>query len=428
MLFACAKKASPPRERPAPTISIEDERTFPQDLQYYAKQAGADKRLLTDAEQAQANTHFLSVFFGSWEMSSGRTKGSEALIRRARGYKLGGSRWTQGEWDEIVDNAGMERFPSMASPAIVVRNTDLREIPTHKPRYDKPIVDGVTYPFDDFQYSLLPIGLPVFVTHVSNDKHWYFVETPIAAGWVVANDIVPVDDAFIAEWKSYPQGALIKDSVSVPTVGTPLNVGTVLPLIAQKKNKVTLLVPVRDRNGRASSAKVSVPANAVARKPLPLTPGNMARIMQELHGQRYGWGGMYGLRDCSATTHDLLVPFGIWLPRNSRNQAKVGHVVSLAGLGHSEKEALIKAVGVPFLSLIGLPGHITMYVGTHAGRVAILHNTWGVRTIEGDNEDARHVIGKTVVTSLTPGYELPNLYRKRSFIDRVRALATPGIR
>ena len=197
-------------------------------------------------------------------------------------------------------------------------------------------------------------------------------------------------------------------------------------MINKNNRGVVLGLPQKDSNNMAQMTKVTFKPDQAALHPLPITVENVANLAKDLVGQKYGWGGMYGLRDCSATTHDLLAPFGIWLARNSRPQSRQGIVVELAGLTAQEKENRIKNTGTPFLSLIGLPGHITMYVGTYNDRVAIFHNVWGVRTIEGADDNARHIIGKSLVTSLTPGSELPNLYREKTFVDRVRSINTPG--
>ena len=45
--------------------------------------------------------------------------------------------------------------------------------------------------------------------------------------------------------------------------------------------------------------------------------------------QPYGYGGLYDNRDCSAMTRDLFAPFGLYLPRNSSEQARGGKVVPL---------------------------------------------------------------------------------------------------
>ena len=39
-------------------------------------------------------------------------------------------------------------------------------------------------------------------------------------------------------------------------------------------------------------------------------------------------------------------------------------------------------------------------------------------------QDARFIIGRAVVTSITPGAELKNLYRPMTFADRLRTLST----
>ena len=116
--------------------------------------------------------------------------------------------------------------------------------------------------------------------------------------------------------------------------------------------------------------------------------------------------------------------------RNSTGQGRSGLVQPLEGLSTAEKEKVILQQGVPFLSLLWMRGHIMLYVGEWKGRPAIFHNVWGVRVINGDDDNDRFVIGRAVVTSITPGAELRNLYRKTTFADRLRSLTTlpPGKR
>ena len=52
-----------------------------------------------------------------------------------------------------------------------------------------------------------------------------------------------------------------------------------------------------------------------------------------------------------------------------------------------------------------------------------------MRVVNGDDDNDRFIIGRAVVTSITPGAELPNLYRKKTFADRIRKISTlPGDR
>lgn len=91
-----------------------------------------------------------------------------------------------------------------------------------------------------------------------------------------------------------------------------------------------------------------------------------------------------------------------------------------------EKEKAILRDGVPFLTLVWLRGHIMLYVGPYKGRPAIFHNVWGVRTVEGASDNERFVIGRAVVSSITPGSELRNLYRTTTFGDRVNSITVLG--
>jgi len=147
----------------------------------------------------------------------------------------------------------------------------------------------------------------------------------------------------------------------------------------------------------------------------------MAGLAQNLLGQPYGWGGLFGWRDCSATLRDLMAPFGLWLPRNSGDQAQAGaRFIELAELSPAEKEERIQALGVPWLSLLWLPGHIMLYVGAPQGQALVLHSAWGLKTWRPFIGEGRALIARTVITSLEPGKELAD--RQGSLLERVEGL------
>ena len=357
-----------------------------------------------------------------------RKRDVEIYFRKAKGYKYGDVRWTQDEWDAMRANAGLKSFPNTAMYGITVRNADLREMPSHTPRFSEPTPDPRINPFDYFQYSLLPVGTPVFIAHTSRDGNWYYVETPVAARWVDANDIGIVDEAFEASYKTGSYVAVLRDNVPLPgSLAGQVNIGTVLPLAPSQSDNTRLAVLVPVKNGsRANVVTLTLAHEDAAIKPLPMTPAQVALIGNVMMGQRYGWGGMFGDRDCSALTRELLTPFGIWLPRNSLSQARSGRRIMLDGMSIKEKEKAILRDGVPFLTLVWLRGHIMLYVGPYKGRPAIFHNVWGVRTVEGASDNERFVIGRAVVSSITPGSELRNLYRTTTFGDRVNSITVLG--
>jgi len=432
LLAACGGKQIPPRDGiPSPHLgTIRDMRSFPQDLTVFAQQAGAETPLLDSQAQAEQDARFNRIFFGPWDMrkTSIRKRDVEIYFRKAKGYKYGDVRWTQDEWDAMRANAGLKSFPNTAMYGITVRNADLREMPSHTPRFSEPTPDPRINPFDYFQYSLLPVGTPVFIAHTSRDGNWYYVETPVAAGWVDANDIGIVDEAFEASYKTGSYVAVLRDNVPLPgSLAGQVNIGTVLPLAPSQSDNTRLAVLVPVKNGsRANVVTLTLAHEDAAIKPLPMTPAQVALIGNVMMGQRYGWGGMFGDRDCSALTRELLTPFGIWLPRNSLSQARSGRRIMLDGMSIKEKEKAILRDGVPFLTLVWLRGHIMLYVGPYKGRPAIFHNVWGVRTVEGASDNERFVIGRAVVSSITPGSELRNLYRTTTFGDRVNSITVLG--
>lgn len=444
LMGACVSRQVPTRDGTSPNWmgTLEDMRRFPQNLEVYAKNAGQDKPLIPQAEQAAQSARFMRIVFGPWEMTktSIHKRDVAILFNRARGFKHDDVRWTQSEWDEMSANAMLGSYPSRSQAAITIRNADLRELPTREQRFSEPTPDPRSNPFDYFQYSVLPIGTPVLIAHTSRDGRWHYVECPVAGGWVADEDLAPVSAEFKHMYRNSAFTALVHDKVAIPTPtgAVTANIGALLPMrgetsvspVSADSNQgmggIQALVPVRGADGMAELAPATLSRADAVPWPMRMTPGNVAMVGNVMMGQPYGWGGMFGDRDCSALTRELFTPFGVWLPRNSVAQARTGAVNMLEGMTAQEKEEQILRYGVPFLSLVGMRGHIMLYVGKYNGRPAIFHDVWGVRTVEGGDNDARFVIGRAVVTSITPGAELQNLYRTTTFTDRLRTLSTPA--
>lgn len=433
LVSACAKKpALPPAVPASQTEQLADLRAFPQDLMVYAKEIGINKVLLPAHRQEEMTRKFLDIYFGPWQMRKASIARHEiaSLFNHARGYKNATTTWTQPEWDSMKANADLGRYPSRATPAITLRATNLRELPTHELRYDKPTSDPKVYPFDYFQYSALPPGMPLLIAHTSADGRWHYVECPIAGGWVDASDLAIATPEFRKEWRTGAYAALIKDNVKLPGTGkngsdSVAGIGALLPVTGQK-NGLQVLLPIRESSGTAKIAEITLTRKEAAIQPLAATAANVAKIGNVMMAQPYGWGGMLNLRDCSSMLRDLFTPFGIWLPRNSVSQARRGKMIRLDAMTNAQKQETILRDGEPFISLVGMKGHITLYVGRWKNKPAIFHDAWGLRIIKDGNDDERFVIGKVVVTSIEPGMELENLYRPKTFTDRIRTLTILG--
>jgi hypothetical protein len=314
-----------------------------------------------------------------------------------------------------------------------VRNTACRVFPTQRPFFLDPARAGEGYPFDYFQNSALWAGTPVLVTHVSADGAWLFAEAGHVAGWLPAQDLAWAAEPFRAAYQTGTYAALLRDDVTLRDGAgnflTQAHLGAIFPVVAQDAAGLSLLVPVRGADGAAQASLAPVDPVVAAIKPLPLQPDRIAALANRLLGQPYGWGGLYENRDCSATMRDLFAPFGIWLPRNSAEQARRGGTFhDLAALDASEKRDLLLKAGVPFYTLVWLKGHIGLYLGSApgSGEPLLLHNLWGVRTASRSGREGRALVGRLAITSLRPGEERPDVANGR-FIERILGMTVlPG--
>lgn len=430
---------------------------MPQDLSVFAEQLDT-MPLMTEDHQKNLADGYIREFYAPWKRHASLFTAKEVFYFR---YSYPKGRYGFAEnlrpiepraWQALLDNCNAEAFPSRSIHGIMVTNTALRAMPTHKPFFKNPDKAGEGYPFDYFSHAALWVGTPVFVSHISHDGLWVYVETQRVSGWVPVRDVARVDESFMTRWRSLPLGAVMRDGVVLGSQhdyvsgrgaqSVMAHVGTLLPL-----QGADVLYPARSLDGRALVHKASlqnlslspaVAGNTPATQssmaqgksiqpyPVPLTAAALARVGNVMMGQPYGWGGYLDNRDCSALMLDIFTPFGLWLPRNSGQQAKAGKVVSLAKLDASAKKALIRETGKPFTTLLWLPGHIVLYIGEYQGEPAIYHDIWGVRVQDETGATSRGVIGKVAITSLSPGAELPLISSPASLLDRTGAMVFLG--
>jgi len=328
----------------------------------------------------------------------------------------------------LVENMDASRYPNAFHKAITVTNTSMRLAPTIKPFYLSFDLPGEGYPFDYGQETGVAANTPVLVIHESRDKEWALVETAELTGWVLARDIALVSDAQAKLYENRPYVAMINDQVPlVDGAGLQLwaaRVGSILPVLKETPHYYSVRVVKRSSGGYAVFDHALVKKNDVTLKPMALTSRNIARVGMALMGQNYGWGDLYGDRDCASMIQDLFVPFGIWLPRNGNDQGRFGgYYMDLKSLSPSDKERMILANGVPFLTLIWLKGHIMVYVGQQDGRALVFHNIWGLRTRSSEGKEGRYLIGKAVVTRLTPGEMVPSADPNGDLLKRIEGMA-----
>ena len=202
--------------------------------------------------------------------------------------------------------------------------------------------------------------------------------------------------------------------------------GTVLPFYRHRQGVFSVAVPVRREEGRAQIRRIDltegVCRHAVAND---ARPSCHADAFDERQALRLGNDNFNN--DCSAELRSLLMPFGVFLPRNSAAQIEAAsRVVDLSQANTDERLRYLKEHGKPFTTLVYIPGHIMLYIGNAAinGRSVLMtyQNIWGLRPA--DSKAAALSAAQSFPASgyLPEDPELTSLAGKAQFLSELAAL------
>jgi len=309
---------------------------------------------------------------------------------------------------DIKNNSNFDKYKTLNKNAITLRHTDIRAFPTSKPMFKKPSIAGEGFPFDYMQNSTVSANKPIMISHYSKDKIWAFIFTSFTSGWVKTKDIITIDKKYTNMWQKAKQVFITKDNIPLYDENGEFlfesRVGMMLALIREYKGSYRVLTVSSYKNHQPNYHTTKLSKDISVKGIMKYSKNNIQKIFDEVSKSKYGWGGMYGERDCSSTLRDMYAPFGLWLPRNSYQQSVVGKVISLENLDDKQKLELIKKEAKPFKTLLYKQGHILLYIGVVDNEVIALHNVWGIKTKQNSLE-GRIVIGKTVYSSLRLGAE-----------------------
>jgi len=307
---------------------------------------------------------------------------------------------------QLKDNANFKAYKTLNKRAISLKHLNIRAFPTQTPMFRDPTLAGEGFPFDYMQNSTVSANKPLRISHYSKDKQWAYIFTSFTGGWVKTNEIVEIDQQYTKLWQKAKQIFLIKDNIplynekGVFLFGS--KVGMMLPLIKEQKDSYIVLSVSSYKNNQANYHQTKISKKIAHKGVMRFDKKNVQAIFDEVGLSKYGWGGMYGQRDCSSSIRDIFTPFGVWLPRNSYQQSKVGKILTLEGLSDKEKIKKIKKHALPFRTLLYKKGHVLIYIGTYDNEIVAFHNVWGVKTLQ-EAKEGRKVIGKSVYSSLKLG-------------------------
>jgi len=405
-----------------PSNDVQDTTDIPQDPTPFAEQS----EYMTPEEQLDYDAKYNEKFFAPWNLSTMDLDEGEKtwqfMFAKRKMYHRYGDRIPKSWFKKQIKNSNFDKYNSIDRPAIIIKHADIKLYPTDKEFYYNTTRAGEGFPFDYNQNSAVYVNTPIFVSHYSLDKQWVYIEAPFAFGWVKVENIAWVTPSFIEKFQMGATAVATTDNLDLSTEQgesiSLIKLGTIFPMNPTTRAYYTAR---KDEKGYAYLDKLEPKAvNIIARKPIKFNHFNISYIGKQLVGEPYGWGGKLKTRDCSTLTRDFFAPFGIYLPRNSKQQAQSGEYISLKGLSAEEKTSAILAYGKPCRSLLVVPGHVTIYLGQKGGEPIIMHDYWGVRLKNGE----KHILGRSIITTTKVGKEMPDTKEKSMLINTINGLVS----
>ena len=264
--------------------------------------------------------------------------------------------------------------------------------------------------------------------HESADGKFLFVAAYFYVGWINSDSVAlcssfeqwqallaPENDFLVVTGSSF---RLCRDPYEPLVSELELTMGMRLSL-AEKPGTVKSVrgrmsydnyivnVPSRAADGSLKFIEALVPISRdVHIGYMPFTYSNVIRLADKTRGEIYGWGGMLDARDCSALVMEIYRCFGIMLPRNTSDLAKLPekYAADVSSLSAEAKRETI--LSQPAGVILFFPGHVMIYYGSDgndllclsaAGKFTPVQSsaTQNVYTVEVCSLDVRLSNGKT---------------------------------
>ncbi|WP_199919436.1 SH3 domain-containing C40 family peptidase [Helicobacter enhydrae] len=396
---------------------------LPQDAMLYV----TDQKPQNNAKQIQKLKEvYLAKFFAPFGDLKPNPNIDEVFwiqtsLKKNLGYSHNLEKFDQKDTQSLLQQMQIETYPNAMQKAIITKDTNVRAVPTLKPRFSKP--NG--YPFDRWQNSLIFYGTPVLITHYDSTKRFAHIQTEFVYGWVEVSDLALIDSAQIKQLEQSKAFVMPnRDDFNLyernGAFATQARIGKLFVMAGEKQVWGFL----RKSDGHLKMIKLPIKTDDFHSFPQAFSQVAVAGYINDLVGQKYGWGGMYEDRDCSAFVRDIYANFGLYLPRNSKAQGEYGtHQIRVEHLTMEEKRKIIIENAQPFATIFWLNGHIMMYIGRDSkGDIMVAHSAWSVQTQDAFGK-REHKLGGVVITTLKPGNEF-NGYVSRALTlgDRIKVI------
>lgn len=248
---------------------------------------------------------------------------------------------------------------------VALRDTVLRK----KASWKEWMVDGC----DQNQESGIPSQEPLRI--VSDNGKWLLAETYYARGFVPAADVLRVskDSLRQATFLTVTGCHAMGECSGQGHVWFPM--GVYLPLEGERDNRYLVRAALGGRDGAGWKTVSIAKTEDVTKGYLQYSPQAFVTLAKKQIGHLYDWGGRYGGLDCSALVMILYRCFGIFVPRNSGQQADIGKGILLRKeMSIGERIATLSQAHPG--DLLFMPGHVAIWLGKKGNLLHILHASY----------------------------------------------------
>ncbi len=319
-------------------------------------------------------------------------------VRPSKKRYIDGKELEEDYFNRLEENLNIPAIKSLNKVrfAITVKRTEMRVFPTA----DRVFSEPKDFETDTFiETALYPIE-PLAVLHQSFDGNWLLAQSYNYLAWIPAAAVAFIEKQQLFDYLD-AENSLVVTGKGVLTGYNPLkpevselqlDMGVRVPLATKDEipmdidgqhpaGNYVIKLPARNNEGKAEFRLGLVARSEDVKVGFqPLTRRNIISQAFKFLGQRYGWGGMFNTRDCSAFIMDIYRSMGVMLPRNAGEQGKMA-----VGIKHIfTKEMTIEERKSEFDRLpAGTPvymnGHAMLYLGKFNGDYYIIHDFAGFR-------------------------------------------------
>ncbi len=345
--------------------------------------------------------------------------GKVSAVPTSNRYNSKGELLTSEYFDALVSNLNIDGLEEVnpVGYGISVKRTELRTFPTADRVFSSTGSENDMF----METAVYPVE-PLVILHTSTDNQWYFAQMYNYLAWIPAEDVALTGKDELFDYLEQHDFLMITGNRTFTSYNTidaavselQLDMGVKLPLARAEEipddidlqnpaGNFVVKLPTRGSDGWAVFRLALISRSEdVCVGYLPYTNENIIRQAFKMQGQRYGWGGTFNARDCTAFMMDIFRTMGVNIPRNSGEQGQLAAGVFYEmneDMSLEDRKKLMDKIE-PGTALY-MSGHAMLYLGKYKNDYYMIHDFGGFRVPQPDGTTKYYSTREIAVTPLT---------------------------